>query len=289
MPVQVFVDDSGGKGQGRHFVLAGLLAHSDGWALFSNEWRRCLEEPPRIRCFKMREAAACRGEFNGLSEQARDDKLRLLARVINRYAKICIYSAIDLQAHSETWAKRMSKPFNEPYFFPFQNMILASCFELWDLGWRERFEIVFDEHVIFGPRVKQWYPVIQDIVKVREPESHALMPGEPQFATDDEYLPLQACDLYAWCFRKGSDIGADGMRPFEWLLEDLRQVQLSEYRQYYDRERLESVLSLSDEELKRIQAGDDTYANAISAHAHLFRDAGRQGANRQREQRSEGL
>jgi hypothetical protein len=289
LPVQVFVDDSGGKGQGRHFVLAGLLAHSDGWAVFSNEWRRYLEEPPRIRCFKMREAAACRGQFNGLSEQARDNKLRLLARVINRCAKICIYSAIDLQAHSETWAKRISKPFSEPYFFPFQNMILASCFELWDLGWRERFEIVFDEHVIFGPRVKKWYPVIQDIVKVREPESHGLMPSEPQFATDDECLPLQACDLYAWCFRKGSDIGADGRRPFEWLLEDLRQVQLSGYRQYYDRERLESVLSLSDEELKRIQAGDDTYANAISAHAHLFRDAGRQAPNRQRELRSERL
>lgn len=270
MPVQVFVDDSGGKGQGRHFILAGLIARSEQWAMFSDDWQQCLDQKPRLRYFKMREAASCTGQFHGLSGPDRDARLRELAAVINCYAKIVTYSGIDLDAHAETWAIRMHRPFNEPYFFPFQNMITASCFELWDVGLRERFEIIFDEHAIFGPRVKLWYPLMRDIARVREPEAHTIMPIDPMFKSDDEFLPLQACDLFAWCFRKGSDVGWAGERPFEWLLEHLGAVTLSGYRQYYDRERLESVLELSAEEGRKILDGDNTYLEVFDKHRELF-------------------
>jgi hypothetical protein len=255
MPVQAFVDDSGGKGQSRHFVMAGLIAESEQWALFSDEWRACVDDHPRLRYFKMREAAACAGQFYGWGEADRDARLLRFARIINRYAKYVIYSAIDLDAHADTWARTMGKPHNEPYFWPFHNTITAACFELWDKGWREKFEIIFDEHVIFGPRAKLWYPVIREVVKLREPEESSIMPVDPMFRTDDEFLPLQACDLFAWCLRRGSDIGPNAERPFEWLLPELNRVFLSDYSQYYDRERLESVLQMSDEQAREIRAG----------------------------------
>jgi hypothetical protein len=44
MPFQVFVDDSGKKGQSRHFALMGLLGHSDDWSVFTQEWRAYLDQ-----------------------------------------------------------------------------------------------------------------------------------------------------------------------------------------------------------------------------------------------------
>lgn len=238
MPMQAFVDDSGGKGNTRHFVLAGLIGHSEAWAEFSNEWRACLDERPRIRTFKMREAATCNGQFYSMTAKQRDEKLRKLAQIINRYALITTHSVIDLDAHEKTWAK-LEKPRNEPYFWPFHNTIMATCFTLWDAGWREKFEIIFDEQVVSGLRAKVWYPVIRAIFQEREPEASRILPVEPMFKTDDEFLPIQAADLFAWCYRKSTD--DPEYNSFNWLLEEMGSVKQTDYSQYYDQERMEAV------------------------------------------------
>jgi hypothetical protein len=114
--IQAFVDDSGHKGTNRHFVLAGLVGSSAGWAEFSDEWQTVLDAPPAIRAFKMKEAAGRpSGQFNGMTDEQHDDKLRALARVINRSPKISTFSMIDLDVHADTWAK-LPKPHSEPYF-----------------------------------------------------------------------------------------------------------------------------------------------------------------------------
>lgn len=213
------------------------------WELhFSDAWRACLNTSPRLRYFKMNEAAGLSGQFHKWAASARDEKLRALAKIINSHAKIVTYSTIDLDAHAETWAK-LPKPLSDPYFWPFQNTIADVCLTLWDSGWRERFEIIFDEQLIFGPRAHQWYPVLRDVLKYREPDASLLLPDEPVFRTDDESLPLQAADLFAWCWRRGTN---QEVRPFEWLLEELRNVFLSEYAQFYTRERMTAVLADSE-------------------------------------------
>jgi hypothetical protein len=79
MPVQAFVDESGGKGQGRYFVMAGLIAHSDHCRIFSDAWQACLSTEPTIAYFKMREAAGLTGQFYGWSETEQNDKPLALA------------------------------------------------------------------------------------------------------------------------------------------------------------------------------------------------------------------
>ena len=240
MPIQAFADDSGGKGHSRHFVVVGLVGQSEAWANFSDEWSACLRHPPSIRIFKMREAASCTGQFDGVSAAQRDRKLRVLAQIINRYALLLTHSAIDLNAHAETWAARsMREPQNEAYFWAFHNTIMATCFSLWDAGWRKRFEMIFDENVIFGPRAKLWYPYIKTAAKHLEPASSAILPIDPIFHTDSEFMPLQAADMFAWCFRKSTD--DPSFKSFEWLLEHVRDVMHSEYSQYYDKERMQDV------------------------------------------------
>ncbi|MER9474373.1 DUF3800 domain-containing protein [Mesorhizobium sp. M0520] len=249
MPVQAFVDDSGGKGQSRHFVLAGLIGQAEAWALFSEEWSACLASPPFIRTFKMRDAASCSGQFFGVTKPARDNKLRALARIINRYAEIVTWSVIDLEAHANTWGKAAVKPQRDPYFWPFHNTIMATCLTLWDAQWRERFEIIFDEQLVFGPRAKRWYPVMKEILKHREPEAATILPADPIFKTDDDSLPLQAADLWAWCLRRSTD--DPSFKEFEWLLPEMTNVKQTDYSQYYDEDRMLNVIDQSREMLQQ--------------------------------------
>src|SRR4051812_36909596 len=150
MPVQAFVDDSDGRGHSRYFVLAGLITYAERWAEFSNEWYACLKEKPSIRRFKMGDAAGCSGEFRSFTPSERDDKLRKFCRIINQHPKLLTYTIIDLDAHAETWGKSRFLASRDPYFHPFHNTIMNAALSLWDYGVRERFEIIFDEQLIFG-------------------------------------------------------------------------------------------------------------------------------------------
>lgn len=239
MPVHAFVDDSGGKGQSRHFVLAGLVSDSARWSAFSEDWRACLEQHPRIPVFKMREAAACSGAFRIFSPSQRDDRLRSFAQIINRYVEFAIWSVVDLEAHAETWAKFV-KPQSEVYFWPFHTLIMGTCFDLWEeCNWRERFEIIFDEQKIFGERARAWYPIVREVMRQKHPEESQILPIDPLFRKDDEFLPIQAADLWAWCIRKNTDDpSADS---FNWLLSEMTNVSRSCYCNYFDLERISRI------------------------------------------------
>lgn len=265
MVTQAFVDDSGGKGTTRHFVLAGLVGSSEAWAEFADEWAAVLRESPSISLFKMAHAANLTGQFRGMNETERDDKLRALARVINRHPKITTFSMIDLDAHAITWAKQQ-RPHSEPYFWPYQATIMAVCHELWDIGWRERFEIIYDEDVIFGPRARLWYPVIRRLMEIEYPEQATILPADPMFKSDDEFLPLQAADMFAWCYRNATD--KQDNEAFNWLLKEMPNVKPTEYSQYYDLERMQSVMDESKRLLKEgapsIKKLQDIYVRTAS-------------------------
>jgi hypothetical protein len=241
MVVQAFVDDSGGKGSTRHFVLAGLVGSAEVWAEFSDEWAACLKQSPSIPVFKMKDAMGRpSGHFFGMTESERDAKLLALARIINRYPKIATFSIIDLDAHAQTWALG-PKPQSEPYFWPYQNTIMAVCHALWDAGWRERFEIIYDEDVIFGPRARPWYPAIKKMFEMTYPEQGAILPVDPMFKTDDEFLPLQAADMFAGCLRYMVD--SQDFETHAWLLNAMPNVQATGYSQFYDLQRMKDVMA----------------------------------------------
>lgn len=243
-----FVDESGGRGHSDHFVMVGLISTSDAWGEFANEWRACLRQNPAVQIFKMRDAAGLTGSFRGWNSHDRDLKLRQLARIIDNYVVIYTYSAINLAAYDKIWGYLKWSPQNDPYFHPFHNTIFASCFELWDRGLRERFEIVFDENVIFGPRARIWYPAMREIMRIREPEVLPIMPIDPIFRSDDDFLPIQASALFAWCIRRSFDVGGDP--GFNWLLEEFRNIEGTDYSQYYDEERMKAVAKESWENSK---------------------------------------
>lgn len=265
MVAQVFVDDSGGNGHSRHFVLAGLASDSERWARFSTEWRACLDKPPQIKLFKMREAASLSGEFKVFSEQQRDERLRDLAKIINRYAEFALWTVIDLDAHAKAWAM-LPKPQSEVYFWPFHTLVMGSCFDLWEeCKWREPFEIVFDEQLIFGERARRWYPLVKEVLRRSHPEEATILPESPSFGKDDDHLPIQAADLFAWCLRRNTD--EPGVQAFEWLLAEMPNVSQSSYCNYYDLDRMSKV----DEESRRLASSGEVPRDLVDQFRFLRR------------------
>jgi hypothetical protein len=241
VPVQVFADESISNGKSGYFVMAALMAEAAAWAEFTDEWDAALSCPPAIRYFKMKEAAGCTDQFNYFSALERDQKLRMLAAIINRYVKLYTYSIIDLTAFYSVWKNKFSLARN-PYFFPFHDTIISSARSLYDLGHRERFEMVFDEHWILGPRARVWYPVIREIVRVNNPAIFSILPVDPIFRSDDEFRQLQAVDMFAWCARREAGGDAD---TFSWLLPEFKDITRSDYAGLYDAEKMRNIMELS--------------------------------------------
>ncbi|MFZ3266117.1 MAG: DUF3800 domain-containing protein [Terriglobales bacterium] len=227
--VQAYVDESGGKGHSPVFVFSALLSKAEDWARFSDQWASCLSELPSIRYFKMSEARrAAKGEFYQFSPTERDDKLKRLCSILNALAPTEISCTLNIDVFVEKWGK-YPKPFRHPYFFPFLTANFAIGVQVLEMKETEPCEIFFDEHKIFGPCARSWYPIAREFM---DSEVLALMPTEPLFRTDLQALPLQAADLTAWMQRARSTVG---LGEFSWLDSALAGIHRSDLSQTYDR------------------------------------------------------
>jgi hypothetical protein len=101
----------------------------------------------------------------------------------------------------------------------------------------ERFAITFDEHVIWGPRAVLWYPFLKSLFP---PEEQAIMPIQPMSESDDRWMPLQGADLFAWCTRRAYAAGSGF--DYNWILEDMPDVQLSHHSQTINVARWEKIV-----------------------------------------------
>jgi hypothetical protein len=210
--IQTYVDESEGKDTCPLFVFSALMSEAENWATFSDKWSACLKEPPSIQYFKMDEAAGRDNEFYGFSDDERNRKLTNLCHVINEFDLRELHCILDLTVFKQMVSP---KPLSDPYFFPFQTIIAAVGYDLFERGRDEPFEIFFDENRIFGPRAKVWYPVIRHAID--EP-IRSLLPVEPMFRSDRNVMPLQAADLTAWIRRM---INSEGLGEFSWLQQEL--------------------------------------------------------------------
>jgi hypothetical protein len=238
MPVQVYVDESGWKGQGSFMVMAGLIAESEAWATFATAWQHRLDASPRIAYFKAREAFTLAGEFYNWSKERRDLKAAELSALLNEFQPLAIFGAIELAGFETTLAPKCVKPLTQPYFWLFHVLTVASCRALLSIGQRsERFEIFFDQQEKFGPLSRRWYPLVLDLL---EPAEREIMPIEPTFRSDREHLPLQAADLMAYLFRSAMESG-EGAQFVEWMERVVPNIAVSDQTQVFRRGRLQAI------------------------------------------------
>ena len=205
--LQAFFDESGGKGTGRWMSMAGLLAHADVFASVANAWDLALraQHPGSIRYFKMNEATTLSGEFAYWREEARDDKLRQLAQVLNRRELLEVAHIIDLGEGLEVescWHHvRGRHTLSQPHLALFQNVFVSSVAEAVDMGHDKPMEVVFDNNDIYKEDIRRMYPLIRSIYS-EEPRHLAVLPVDPSFGDDKDFVILQAADFLAGQMRR---------------------------------------------------------------------------------------
>lgn len=263
MLIQAYVDDSGGKGQGTVFVFSALISSALVWSQFADAWKKCLEQAPSIRYFKMKEAAKLHGEFRRFTVTARDEKIERLCRIIAGGGLVEHHCVIKLDDFDATLREHSAGPMRDPYFFPFQVIILGVGYQLLEVGHQESFEIFFDEHFIFGPRAKAWYPVVRAMM---DDDLRAIAPVEPFFRSDLDVLPLQAADLTAWLHRRENN---EGLGEFKWIQDALYGLVPSTTSNRLTVERMREIIAKS---YARTPDFLEKRKNAIEAYKETFGD-----------------
>lgn len=116
--LKAYIDDSHMR-QAPFYVLGGWVAPVKTWIAFSDAWRAILRMSPRIEYFKFDEAMGLSGQFQGISEAARDEKLRLLINLIEEHGLYGIASAIPHAIFYPMFGTYPHKWVRNPYYLSF--------------------------------------------------------------------------------------------------------------------------------------------------------------------------
>lgn len=213
MVLQIAADDSGNEPPSKHFVFGGFIADSTTWARFSDEWDAALKDHPRICYFKMSEANALFGQFEGWMPEAKDEKVEKLSHIAAKHPLAVIDVSIkhtdfaELISGIDLPARGLST--DKPYpILANQLMVTLGDFQR-RLNASEKIDIFFDRQLGFEEELYRWWPLFEEL-RDEETETNfaRYISGPPLFRTDHEFVPLQAADMYVWHKRRhleGSD------------------------------------------------------------------------------------
>ena len=225
MSMQAFIDES--EASGKHFVFAGLIGRAERWADFSARWKTALSQQPKIDRFKFHEFDHRQGAFSNsqLPSLEREKKVAELVTTLSGAGFTRVSVTLGIPAFLQMADSALSgTELAIPYCYAFQLIVAAVASELLEQGQTERCEIVFDEHLMFGPKARKWYPLVRELCVTDRARS--ILPAEPIFRKDDDTMALQAADLYAGLVRSS---GGEKHAARDAILSPLL-VALSEIR-----------------------------------------------------------
>jgi hypothetical protein len=215
--LQGYTDDSGSDGTRPPFVLAAYLLEAEKWADFSDEWKIELGRNPKIKYFKMNEAASGDGEFLGVPIEFRRYKIRNLLAIIKKHNLEGIDIHIsweDYRAHLETNAPENVTPYGLLFFG------LLDALERYQVKkgiYPEKMELAFDEQGKAGQLAIMFYSMLK--AQNRLPAEN-MISGTPRMLDDVVYVPLQAADMLAWTIRRSLDEDKS-LQDWNWVHEEL--------------------------------------------------------------------
>jgi hypothetical protein len=161
---------------------------------------------PRIRYFKLSEALDLDGEFSGMSEPLRDEKLRLLMDTISEHRPCGIASVVNKKAFDEHLRIMI-----RPYFLSFFSITGSVLQQMKREGYPDRVNFIFDEQDMDKDQVlSSWFAFKH---AAADPEILRVIGSTPYFAKDtsEEMGPaLQAADLQAGWVRRMADAESSG-------------------------------------------------------------------------------
>lgn len=213
MGFQAFFDDSGTSAP--VFVLSGFVSPDYWWEDFSQQWQELLNERPKLQYFKMREAAQLCGQFGGMKAAQRNDRIQKFFRLIQKAAQLSVSSVIPITAFNRIWKGKIDgeKHWNDPYYLGLWDMISFLAEQHFNMRRLEalapndrsspsiygRLEFVFDDNPRIAATVRPYYEVARAAM---HPVFRGWLGESARFEDDKQCLPLQACDVQSWYFRR---------------------------------------------------------------------------------------
>ncbi len=206
MSLQAFIDDS--YREGAEFVLAGHIASADVWAKFSEEWKSLLRYGTLASNgkyhFKMTEMA---------QTQERLERVPAFYRLIEQYVLVSISCKINVadlaRAKQRLWVQNLKidwGDFENPYFVAFRCLLdtFHNRREVTDkiIPANEKVDFIFDQQSESRAILLAWDGYI-----ATRPADAKPYGALPRFKDDQECLPLQAADLWAWWVREWYEDG----------------------------------------------------------------------------------
>jgi hypothetical protein len=195
--LRAFFDDSNIR-QGPVYVLAGWVAPEEKWEPFSKDWQAILDMRPRVAYFKYSEAMNLSGEFLGISESSRNEKLNLLVGLMEDYELIGISASVPHNVFTG-WFSRAPAPFNNPYLMLFYGVIRRLLMYMRSAGIDDKVRLVFDSQPDQQLKV---LAVWEEFVRTAPIEFKSILESSPVFRSDKLNLPLQAADFHAGWLRE---------------------------------------------------------------------------------------
>jgi uncharacterized protein DUF3800 len=196
--LKAFIDDSR-MGQPPVYVLGGWVAPAKAWATFSDAWEAALLRSPRIEYFKFAEAMNFMGEFNGMSERSRDEKMGLLLHVIEEHRLLGAASIIPHELFDAYFGHHPHPDVRNPYFPSLFGLVARILNYNRAAGINQRLELFFDYQPGRGSdqmeKVRTGWELYRNTMPA---EFRDLVQSHPPtFLNDRDYVALQAADLYA--------------------------------------------------------------------------------------------
>jgi len=235
---QAYIDDSY-TAEGV-FVLAGYVASAMAWAEFSREWELLLPLTRRGNSGKQR--------FK-MTEMAHDmEKVPLFYDVIEKHVLLAVSCKINLlefeKAKDRVWVEDsiikwnfFHSPINLAYRALLDNFhsklnkeVMAKYLPL-----ETKVDFYFDRHSASGELIDAW----DEYIKTRPEDIQDFYGAMPRFEDDEEFLPLQAADFWAWWVRKAYE---------DDTIDDL--VSNNNFRYWIGEKRIPKIIiSLSEDKI----------------------------------------
>jgi len=211
MVIQVFVDESAqGVPIPPWFAMGGGMASAESWALLSDEWRKLLDKHPVMARFKY-------ANFADKHTRRMEQKLLEFARLVDNHVMLGAGIIVDFPAYDNIVNTITSShaETKHPYFVAAHLLIQKVTAALFDMGYRERYEIIFDRQRAYFPTFRQYYPAYLEMMEKENPSLASIMPIDPMPRASKEFLPLQVADLMVGLYRASAETPDE--RPFSWV------------------------------------------------------------------------
>lgn len=210
--LQAYIDDSTSESGEKFFYLAGYIASTSTWELFTKDWDQSLAAFQTIKHLHCVDANALKNEFNDFAPHQRDKKLMQLGRVINKYKPLSIECRVSKKLYDEVVRPNAPYFLRTPYFICFYGIINSLFNFLKAQNLMHPVSFIFDDQGNLGNQTALW----KDYIMSLHPEVDGKL-LDIQFKNDQLAPPLQASDMLVWHLRRESEDRGEDLKPLELI------------------------------------------------------------------------